>query len=62
MTAQPLKSQKRRCQECGKVQFTAPPPDRNENRYWAWAEIKCRHCKSPALDYGKTVDMPTGAA
>lgn len=47
----------RTCQECGWVQNTRPPPSRSSDAYWAWAEIPCQRCKSPALDYGNPVDL-----
>lgn len=50
--------QRRWCQECGHEQTTrVPPDDKTSADYWDWAEIECRRCKSPALDYGNTVDL-----
>lgn len=45
----------RTCQECGHRQPSKPPADYKSD---AWRDVKCRKCKSIALDYGKD-DAPT---
>lgn len=39
----------RTCQECGHRQETKPTP---EYKGESWRDLKCKKCKSPALDYG----------
>ena len=39
----------RTCQECGHRQVTKPTP---EYKGESWRDLKCKKCKSPALDYG----------
>lgn len=39
----------RKCQECGHVQVAKPPAEYKGD---SWTEVKCRKCKSAALDYG----------
>lgn len=39
----------RTCQECGHRQESKPPPTYKGE---SWTELKCKKCKSPALDYG----------
>lgn len=39
----------RTCQECGHKQVSKPPA---EYKSEAWRDVKCRKCKSMALDYG----------
>lgn len=39
----------RKCQECGHTQIAKDPATmKGEN----WRELKCRRCKSIAMDYG----------
>jgi hypothetical protein len=39
----------RTCQECGHIQESKPPA---EYKVDSWTEVKCKKCKSEALDYG----------
>lgn len=39
----------RTCQECGHEQKAKPP---SEYKGDSWTELKCKRCKSPAMDYG----------
>lgn len=39
----------RTCTECGHMQEAKPP---SEYKGETWRELKCKRCKSPALDYG----------
>lgn len=39
----------RTCQECGHRQESKPP---HTYKSESWTELKCKKCKSPALDYG----------
>lgn len=41
----------RKCQECGHVQVARDPQAYSND---AWRDIKCKRCKSEALDYGTT--------
>lgn len=43
----------RTCQECGHVQ-TAISPEQQKGD--GWTELKCRKCKSVAMDYGRERD------
>lgn len=43
----------RRCQECGKVGVYKPVPEYKGD---SWRDVKCRQCKSQALDYGSEQD------
>lgn len=43
----------RTCQECGHRQ-EAKRPDTYKGE--SWRELKCKKCKSPALDYGNDVE------
>jgi hypothetical protein len=42
----------RTCQECLNEQETTFPPTENPGKMDRWLEMKCKKCKSPALDYG----------
>lgn len=44
----------RTCQECGHRQPSKPPAEYKDD---SWRNVKCRKCKSEALDYGK-LDLP----
>lgn len=39
----------RTCQECGYKQVNTSPAKYTNDR---WRDVKCKNCKSPALDYG----------
>lgn len=39
----------RTCQECGHKQESKPPRVYKGD---SWKDLKCRKCKSPALDFG----------
>lgn len=41
----------RTCQECGHEQVAKPPSDYKDDR---WRDVKCKKCRSAALDYGST--------
>ena len=41
----------RTCQECGYKQVSKPPA---EYKSEAWRDVKCKKCKSMALDYGSS--------
>jgi hypothetical protein len=43
---------KRKCQECGYVQITRSPATYKDD---SWRDVKCKRCKSIALDYGQEV-------
>lgn len=45
----------RTCQECGHQQKAVEPKG---NVSEAWRNVKCRKCKSEALDYGTTKTDP----
>lgn len=50
----------RKCQECGHRQVNTDPAQYKNDR---WRDVKCKVCKSPALDYGSNgweVDKATG--
>lgn len=54
-----MKKQLRTCQECGHKQHTrVPPEDRSGADYAKWAELLCKKCRSPGLDFGNTVEVP----
>jgi hypothetical protein len=42
----------RTCQECGHKQETKPPAEYKND---SWRNVKCKACKSEALDYGREV-------
>ncbi len=39
----------RMCQECGHIQVSKNPNDYKND---SWRDVKCKKCKSEALDYG----------
>jgi hypothetical protein len=42
----------RTCQECGYKQEAKPPPDYKGD---SWRDLKCKRCRSMALNYGQWV-------
>jgi Zn finger protein HypA/HybF involved in hydrogenase expression len=40
----------RKCQECGYMQQAKPPKEYKTDE---WRNLKCKRCKSMAMDYGK---------
>jgi hypothetical protein len=42
----------RTCQECGNKQAAKDPATYKDKDKEAWRDLKCRSCKSEALDYG----------
>jgi len=52
----------RECQECGHQQEALDPKLYKDSKKEAWRDLKCRKCKSIALDYGsyKEADEHTG--
>lgn len=49
---------RRTCQECGHKQWAKCPREYKDD---SWRELKCRRCKSIALDYGKDLDLEQDA-
>ena len=45
----------RTCQECGHKQVSKPPA---EYKSEAWRNVKCKKCRSEALDYGSEKREP----
>jgi hypothetical protein len=43
----------RTCQECGHRQETKPPAQYKGD---SWTELKCKRCKSLAMDYGSELN------
>lgn len=46
----------RTCQECGFRQKAKDPKTYKDE---SWRDIKCKCCKSEALDYGKEIELPS---
>lgn len=46
----------RTCQECGHEQEAKPPIEYVDKGHERWRELKCKKCKSMALDYGSWRD------
>lgn len=46
----------RTCQECGTKVLTETIPSEEKRRSLAYANAKCKHCKSMGLDYGKEIE------
>lgn len=44
----------RTCQECGNKQAASKP--RADDLKESWRNLKCKRCKSEALDYGKEIE------
>lgn len=42
----------RTCQECGHEQVAKDPATYKDINAEAWRDVKCKKCKSEALDYG----------
>lgn len=38
------------CQECGHAQVAKDPADQKSD---GWRDLKCKKCKSEAMDYGR---------
>ena len=48
--------QRRKCQECGNVQYDKLPPVESDKKMSLWLEHKCKKCGSIGLDYGQSED------